>query len=151
MSIGRFSTNLRLRRMACAAASLALIASPGAWAAQQAEYAKLTKVQGTVLVDSGAGFVRVLDDVALKLGDRVMVADGGGAFLQFSDDCGLPLAAPSMTTVTETTCTVATQGDGEDGTGTGGGGVAVVVGLGVLGAGGFIVFNALSEEGPVSP
>jgi hypothetical protein len=136
-----------------AAACALLAASTGLAAAENAvpADARLTNVQGTVLVDRGTGFVRVLGDAGLRLGDRVMVTDGGGAFLDFGENCAFPLEAPSMTTVTQHACSVSTQ--------SGGSGTALVVaGVGVVGVGGFILFNVLNgddddddEEQPVSP
>ncbi len=72
---------------------------------------RLTGVSGTVLVDHGDGFAPVGSDSKLELGDRVMVTDGGQASLDFGNNCVLPLAAPSVTTVAETACTSSTQGN----------------------------------------
>jgi hypothetical protein len=128
---------------------MAVVCSSSGYAlAEQAAYARLTQVQGPVMVDTGSGFVQVAGDVELKLGDRVMVTKGGGAYLDFGANCTFPLEAPSMTTVTETACTTATQG------GTGGGAVgAAVVGLGILGVGAFVLYVVLNDEDgqPLSP
>ena len=71
--------------------------------AQAATIANLTEVTGTVLVDSGNGFVPVVGPVALKVGDRVSVAAGGRAVLDYFD-CDQELLPPSMTTVEEVDC-----------------------------------------------
>jgi hypothetical protein len=141
------------RRAACAAASAAIALSSGsalAVAGASPSIARLTNVAGTVLVDRGLGFARVTDDTGLRVGDRVMVTDGGGAFLSFSETCAFPLEAPSMTTVAETACSLGTQNGG---TGTVG---PVVLGLGFLGIGGFVLYNVLNDDDdddgqPVSP
>ena len=143
-----------LRQLVGVVATAALVGAGGsAFGAQQDAYAWLTEVQGTVLVDSGSGFTRVVEDVGLRLGDRVMVTDGGGALLSFSNDCALPLQAPSMTTVTQTACVTSTQGGGEEGEGTGTGGAAIV-GIGILGVGGTVLIMCLTQfcdESPDSP
>ena len=86
-----------LRRVACAATVTALVCSSSGFAfAEQAGYARLTQVQGPVMVVTGSGFVQVAGDVELKLGDRVLIIEGGGAYLDFGANGAFPLEAPSM-------------------------------------------------------
>jgi hypothetical protein len=113
-----------VRGLSCIAASIVLAGASSVAAAETS--ARLSNLQGTVLVDVGAGFVKVSEDTALKLGDRVMVTDGGGAVLDYGNDCSLPLEAPSMTTVSETMCTVSTQNGGSR--------TGMILGIGLTGA-----------------
>ncbi len=132
-----------LRRIVSAVAISALVGSSGTALAEQSADAWLIQVQGTVLVDDGAGFVQVAGDKDLRLGDRVLVRDGGQAVLSYGTDCALPLEAPSMTTVTETACTVSTQGEN------GGGGGAAIVILGAAAAAGLLtwcIVDACKED-----
>ena len=104
-----------MKRAAGAVAICGLMAASGPAMAQRATEAWLLQVEGTVLVDQGAGFVPVTGNMELSLGDRVLVSDGGKAVLSYRDDCSAPLEAPSMTTVTEMVCTTSAQGSHGDG------------------------------------
>lgn len=137
--------SVHARRTVGALAALALIASSGTALAEQAVDARLMQVQGTVLVDQGAGFIQIAGDTELNFGDRVLVGDGGQAVLSYGGECTLPLQAPSMTTVTETKCAVSTQGEN-------GGGTAVVL-LGAAAAAGLLTWCFLDwcTEDSASP
>ncbi len=131
------------------ATSVAFIcASAPASAEQAAEIARLVQMQGTVLVDTGSGFVRVLDDVGLRPGDRVLVADDGGALLDYGDNCTVPLEAPSMTVVEEAACSTTTQAEttpaAEDGSSLAAG--IAILGLGGLGVGGYFIYKSVTED-----
>ncbi len=94
------------QRLAGAATAVIVMLAPmGSSAlAQQPAFARLINVQGTVLVDAGAGFAPVSGNIDLKLGDRVMVVSGGTAVLVYADDCEFTLESPSDTTVNEEAC-----------------------------------------------
>ena len=119
--------------------AVAMAAMPLAASAQnvvpEGALVQLTGVQGTVLVDRGTGFVQISQAGPLRFGDRVLVSDGGAAVLDYGGECTLPLAAPSMITVTETACSVGTQGE-ETAASASGSGAGMVVLLGAAAAAG---------------
>ena len=53
--------------------------------------AVVTPVDGSVLVSHGQGFVRQAQTVDLKIGDRVMVAQGSRAKITYGDGCAVDL------------------------------------------------------------
>lgn len=103
---------MRYLVFAAGAAAFTLL---GPAAAAPESTALLTELRGVVLVDAGDGFARVSEDVRLKLGDRVMVTNNGGATLSYGRNCSFPLQSPSVTTFEETVCATATQGDSTPG------------------------------------
>lgn len=108
-------------------ASVAVAATPSA---------KLTDVGGAVLVDRGAGFVKIGEGYDLPVGSRVLVSKGGKATIAYAGGCNVPLDANSITTVVaQGACTpqeqVAGQGFGGFGgffSGLGPGGTFAAVG-----------------------
>lgn len=135
-----------VRKIASVATSLAVIGTSSVALAEDAMYARLSQVQGNVLVDSGSGFAPASENLALSLGDRVMVTDGGGAVLDFGENCSLPLEAPSMTTVSETACTVSTQNNNNAG--------VIVAGIIVIGGGtalALCIADVICDDKKVSP
>lgn len=64
--------------------------------------AKLTDINGGVLVNTGIGYKRVLTASTLKIGDRVMVNPGSKATLTFADGCSVPVSAGAIVTIGKT-------------------------------------------------
>lgn len=82
-----------------------------AFAAQPAPVATLTDVSGTVLVDSGKGFVPAQGDVSLSSGDRVLISRESAAKIAYtgSKDCSQTLTTRGVTKVSAS-CPAGTSG-----------------------------------------
>jgi hypothetical protein len=74
--------------IAVALASLIMGANSGAFAQEEpASLATLTKAEGKVMVDKGAGYVSATANTPLNNGDRVITLGGSGAEIVFVDGC----------------------------------------------------------------
>ena len=83
---------LRVVSIGCAL----LMASPS-WAATPA--ATATPDVGALMVNKGKGFTEVKQSVRLKVGDKVMVAPGGKAFIAYGDGCKADVNGGSVVTI----------------------------------------------------
>jgi hypothetical protein len=81
-------------------------AAPGA--------ARISDIDGKVLVNRGEGFELLRQSVSLKVGDRIFVKKGGSATVRYlASDCEVMLSELSMTTIDEKgPCTGAGGGGG---------------------------------------
>ncbi len=80
-----------------------------------AEKATVTTTNGTVLVDTGAGFKKIADAANVPDGARVMVTVHSQATLAYADGCKLSLQASTITTVSSKVgCKPASQVAGAD-------------------------------------
>jgi len=78
-------------------AALLLLGSTNMASAQEpAAVATLNKADGTVMVDSGKGFVSSKANAVLNEGDRVITLGGSGAEIVFADGCKVQLKANNM-------------------------------------------------------
>ncbi|MGE3245355.1 MAG: hypothetical protein AB7F96_08110 [Beijerinckiaceae bacterium] len=116
----------------------------------------VSNVKGSVLVNSGAGFVQVRDGQTLKTGDRVMVSANSGASLKFSKDCSIAAKPGIFTIGTKSPCgSKAQEGFGGNLLPLAliGGGAIGIVALGISGAnkGGSGAFVGVPGGGFVSP
>jgi len=111
-----------------------------------AEAAQLADIQGTVLLNRGNGFERVLGSVPLQPGDRVMATGGGSARIVYS---------PACTTVVSSGTAVIIRSDPpcNGGTVLRSDGSALVIGGLVAGgvAAGVIALSGSGSSGPASP
>lgn len=57
------------------------------------------QANGKVMVSHGDQFVEVKAGDAIMAGERLMVADGGSATVQFKDGCSLPVAGNTIVTL----------------------------------------------------
>lgn len=114
---------MQLNRIAAAAAvAFALAASFTAVAQDPATDTAigLTVENGSVLVSTGGEFVQATPGQVLQPGQRVLVAEGGSASLNYSGGCQTPLAQPGVYTVSASCNVAGTQSAGEGSTGTAG-------------------------------
>ena len=87
-----------MKRMLAGAAALAAISiSTGALAADEGG-AKLSSVNGQVLVNQGQGFTQATPGMALRQGDRVLVTNAGQAGLSYGT-CRVTIAPGSIATI----------------------------------------------------
>lgn len=84
----------------------------------------LTVENGSVLVSTGGEFVQATTGQMLQPGQRVLVAEGASASLDYSGGCQTPLAQPGVYTVSATCNVAGTRSTGEGSTGTGSAGTA---------------------------
>lgn len=81
-------------------AALLLLGSTNLASAQEpAAVATLNKADGTVMVDSGKGFVSSKGNAVLNEGDRVITLGGSGAEIVFADGCKVQLKANNMMSI----------------------------------------------------
>ena len=81
-------------------ATLAFLGTTGmAYAQDPAEVATLNKAEGTVMVDSGKGFVSSKANAVLNEGDRVITLSNSGAEIVFADGCKVQLKANNMMSI----------------------------------------------------
>ncbi len=73
------------------------VCSPG-WATEE-NSAQLKSLQGTVMVNRGAGYVQAASGMALHGGDRILVLAGGHASIVYNPACVVELKANSMASV----------------------------------------------------
>ena len=64
-----------------------------------AQVATLDKAEGTVMVDSGKGFVSSKTNAVLNEGDRVITLSNSGAEITFVDGCKVQLKANNMMSI----------------------------------------------------
>lgn len=74
--------------------------------------AKLSAVQGSIMVNNGAGFQAVDGISTLKAGDRVLVNAKSSGQLVFPDGCSVKLRPGLITIGATSPCKVKAQGDG---------------------------------------
>jgi hypothetical protein len=65
----------------------------------QTAAARLTSVDGPVMVNQGAGFTPLTDKTVLKAGDRVLSLKGAHARLVYANGCAVPLKGAALLTV----------------------------------------------------
>lgn len=113
----------------------------------------LTVENGSVLVSTGGEFVQAAPGQVLQPGQRVLVAEGASASLDYSGGCQTPLAQPGVYTVSAS-CSPTGTNPAESGTstasgtGAGTGGAAVGTGTVVAGVvGGVAVIAAVAGGG----
>lgn len=117
----------------------------------------LTVENGSVLVSTGGEFVQATPGQVLQPGQRVLVAEGASASLDYSGGCQTPLAQPGVYTVSAS-CSPAGTNPAESGTstatgtasgaGAGTGGAAIGTGTVVAGVvGGVAVIAAVAGGG----
>jgi len=81
-------------------ATLLLLGTAGMASAQDpAAVATLDKAEGTVMVDSGKGFVSSKANAVLNEGDRVITLSNSGAEITFADGCKVQLKANNMMSI----------------------------------------------------
>ncbi|HEY4530698.1 MAG TPA: hypothetical protein VIG97_10310 [Luteimonas sp.] len=143
---------MQLNRIVTAVAVALAIAPIAAFAQDPATDAAigLTVENGSVLVSTGGEFVQATPGQVLQPGQRVLVAEGASASLNYSGGCQTPLAQPGVYTVSAT-CNVAgtrTTGEGSSATAGGAGGSAIGTGTVVAGVvGGIAVVAAVAGGG----
>lgn len=113
----------------------------------------LTVENGSVLVSTGGEFVQATPGQVLQPGQRVLVAEGASASLDYRGGCQTPLAQPGVYTVSAS-CNPAGTNPAESGTstasgtGAGTGGAAIGTGTVVAGVvGGVAVIAAVAGGG----
>jgi hypothetical protein len=83
--------------------NMAILSSLGligmAVAADQAQVAKLVRIDGAVVASQDAKYVPAREGMTLKEGDRLMVLEGGSAILAFADGCQYELGEMAMVAV----------------------------------------------------
>lgn len=79
-----------------ALATLALLMPVSGMAAEQKAVAKLSDANGTVMVDSGKGFVTTKADTSLYENDRVITLDGSMAEITYTDGCRTKLKSNNL-------------------------------------------------------
>jgi hypothetical protein len=78
-----------------------IVASAMALSVATANAATLSGVTGPVSVNVGEGFATVVGSADLKVGDKVLVGEGGMAALT-QGDCTVSIDKPTLLTITET-------------------------------------------------
>ena len=76
--------------------TLGLLMPAAGMAAEQKAVAKLSDAKGTVMVDSGKGFVTTKADTPLYENDRVITLDGSMAEVTFTDGCRTRLQSNNL-------------------------------------------------------
>jgi hypothetical protein len=83
--------------------NMAILSSLGligmAVAADQAQVAKLVRIDGAAVASQDAKYVPAREGMTLKEGDRLMVLEGGSAILAFADGCQFELGEMAMLAV----------------------------------------------------
>lgn len=91
-----------LRKLTTAVACALVIAS-------NAQAARLTDIEGTVLVNTGEGFQEVAGKTVVSAGDRVLVRGKGGAQIDYGSGCMIKvLANQTVVVAAGPTCTAPT-------------------------------------------
>ena len=117
---------------------------------QTADAATLSGIQGRVLVNKGNGFVRAQPGMEIAPGDRVLVQPGGSAQVTYPNGAVGSLQPGGIFTLPATPPPVGAIEAATAG-GAGGFNTAMVVGgIAVLGAGGWLIYNATQQD-PKSP
>ena len=86
-----------MKMLISTAIGLALVA--GSAAAKDAATARLSAVQGSVMVNQGSGFVPASDKTVLHAGDRLMSLKGGKAHILFANGCDVALSGGAAATI----------------------------------------------------
>lgn len=76
----------------------ALVVNPGT-AEPTPPVGKLVRVEGVVVVNQGAQYVKAQEGMPLADGDRLMTMEGGTAILQFADGCRYTMGSAELLTV----------------------------------------------------
>ena len=87
------------RKLVPLVAAIATWASGSLYAADTAVNARLTQLQGTVLMNQGQKFVPAKLDTELSTGDRVLALKTGLATVTFPDGCAVLIKPGKLTTI----------------------------------------------------
>jgi hypothetical protein len=124
---------------------------------EPAEVATLNKVEGTVMVDHGKGFVSFKAPAKLNEGDRVITLSDSAAEIVFSDGCKAELKANSMIAIALSpgckAAIISVNGASVASAGAAAGTIAAqsFAGVPVLAAGGaYLLFDSGKDNTPIS-
>jgi hypothetical protein len=87
-------------RLAIATALCTSVALLATQTLAQTAAARMTSVDGPIMVNQGAGFTPLTDRTVLKAGDRILSSKGAHGNLVYANGCTVPLKGAALLTVT---------------------------------------------------